>query len=101
MIKSLGWATLEQRKLLDQASTFYKIYIGFIDMNFPLEVFPIMKLSRLPNCQLFHQISVFNIYKYSFHPRTIVTWNNLPLVAIPTSISEFKIIAIPAIRTFV
>ena len=36
MIKSLGWDTLEQHRLLDQACMFYKNYNGYVDINFPL-----------------------------------------------------------------
>ena len=51
---------------------------GYVDMNLPHEVHPIVRKSRLPNYQPFRQISCNNdIFKFSFYPRTIVTWNNL------------------------
>ena len=40
----------------------------------------IERATRLPNSHPFQQIGVLNnVYKYSFYPRTIVTWNNLPI----------------------
>ena len=102
MITSLGWDTLEQRRLLNQSCMFCKIHQGYVDMNLPHEVHPIVRKSRLPNYQPFRQISCNNdIFKFSFYPRTIVTWNNLPFDALPASIDAFKATALSAIRSFV
>ena len=53
-----------------------------VDSSFPPEVHEIKRATRLPNSRPFQQISVLNdVYKYSFYPRTILTWNNLPINA--------------------
>ena len=40
----------------------------------------ITRATRLSNSHPFKQIGVSNnVYNYSFHPRTIITWNNLPI----------------------
>ena len=42
-----------------------------------------------------------NAYKYSFFPRTIPFWNNLPTTAVTaTSPEAFQVYALPIIRTF-
>ena len=78
MIDQLGWDSLEARRLFFQASMFCKILMGHVGISFPPEVHEIKRATRLPNSRPFQQISVLNnVYKYSFYPRTIVTWNNL------------------------
>ena len=52
--------------------------MGLVGISFPPEVHEIKRTTRLPNSRPFQQISV-HVYKYSFYPRTIVTWNNLPI----------------------
>ena len=80
MIDQLGWDSLEARRLFFQASMFYKILMGHVGISFPPEVHEIKRATRLPNSRPFQQISVLNnVFKYSFYPRTIVTWNNLPI----------------------
>ena len=59
---------------------FYKILKGHVGISFPPEVQEIERATRSPNSHPFQQISILNnVYKYSFYPRTIVTWNNLPI----------------------
>ena len=74
MIEQLGWDSLKNRRLLFQASIFYKILMGYIGISFPPELHEITRATRLSNSRPFKQISVSNnVYKYSFYPRTIVT----------------------------
>ena len=51
------------------------------------------------NSHPFQQISVLNnVYKYSFYPRTIVTWNNLPIDD-DVNKNNFKCVALAAIKS--
>ena len=40
-----------------------------------------------------------NVYKYSFFPRTIVTWNNLPMNTSVNALDKIKAVALPVIKT--
>ena len=53
------------------------VYLGLgLDDDVMLDERP----SRAPNCCPFKQVKVNNdVYKYSFYPRTIALWNNIPL----------------------
>ena len=102
MISDLEWDTLEQRRLLTQTCMFFKIHQGFININFPSEVQPLARKSRCPNQRPYRQISCNNnIFKFSFYPRTIVTWNKLSFNSLPSSTDAFKLEALPMIRSLV
>ena len=98
MIQQLGWDTLEHRRLLAQLIMFYKINQGMVGLNFPPEVSPLFRRqsSRLPNPQSFNHIRTnIDAYKFSFFPRTIVTWNQSPppppsLITLPQSVPSRK-----------
>ena len=95
---SLGWNSLDQRRLLQQSTMFFKIHQGLVGIMFPNEVHPLNRKSQLPNPYPYRQLQCNNnIYKYSFYPRTIVTWNNLPLTSFPNTLSSFKTSATPAL----
>ena len=80
MVESLGWDSLHHRRLLSQGTMFYKIYMGHVGISLPPDVISNERSSRAPNCCPFKQVKVNNdIYKYSFYPRTIALWNNIPL----------------------
>ncbi len=49
MIDRLGWDNLQQRRLLYQATMFYKIHQGLIGISFPDDVCPLTRATRLPN----------------------------------------------------
>ena len=91
LINALGWESLEQRRLNNQVCMFYKIYSGLVGITLPAEINPVSRVSRYPNCAPFQQLITLNdTYKYSFYPRTIRTWNNIPLPTIPDSLDKFK-----------
>jgi len=91
---------VEARRLFFQASVFYKILMGHVGISFPPEVHEIKRATRLPNSRPFQQMSVLNdVYKYSFYPRTIVTWNNLPIND-DVNKNNFKRVALVAIKSF-
>jgi hypothetical protein len=81
IIDHLGWDNLQQRRLLHQATMFYKIHQGLVGINLLDDVCPLTRASRLPNYNIcpYRQIqSCVNVYKFSLCPRTIVTWNHIP-----------------------
>ena len=84
LIKAQGWDSLEHRRLTNQVLMFYKIYVGLVDISLPPDVSCNTRASRLPNCAPFCQLATLNDTDiYSFYPRTIRTWNSLPLALIP------------------
>ena len=79
MIQSLGWESLHDRRLLSQATMFYKIHVGHVGISFPSDVQPNHRPLRTPNYCPYKQVKVNNdTYKFSFFPRTIPLWNNIP-----------------------
>ena len=100
MIKQLGWATLKQHRLLSQLNLFYKIQQGLVGISLPPEVCPLDRTSRLPNVSPYRHIqSNCDIYKYSFYPRSIVMWNQLPIRNLP--LSNFQSTIMPTIKSMV
>ena len=69
MREALGWETLECRRHLATATTFYKSINNLIYLPIPSSVRPADPL---------HVATNTNAYKYSFIPRTIPLWNDLP-----------------------
>ncbi len=100
MIDRLGWDNLQQQRLLHQATMFYKIHQGLIGISFPDDVCSLTRASRLPNICPYHQIqSCVNVYKFSFYPRTIVTWNHIPFNNLCQSTLSFKTFAMSSIKS--
>ena len=76
MIDHLGWDNLQQRRLLHQATMFYKIHQGLVGISLP-DVCLLTRASRLPNICPYRQIqSCVNAYKFSFYPRYLTTVRN-------------------------
>ena len=69
MREALGWETLECRRHLATATTFYKSINNLIYLPIPSSVRP---------ADPRHVATNTNAYKYSFFPRTIPLWNDLP-----------------------
>ena len=73
LVHHLGWDTLEHRRLLHQASMFYKIRNGLVRIEFPKCVTPSLRETKPHNYQQLK--SNILSYSYSFFPRTIRVWN--------------------------
>ena len=91
LLSTLNWSTLQQRRLSSRLTLFYKI----IKNQLPI-TFPSYYLSTQYHTRQYHQDhfivpqSNTNSHKYSFYPRTIRNWNNLPITLIEaTSVNEF------------
>ena len=58
------------------------------------------RASRLPNICPYCRIQLYvNVYKFSFYPRTIVTWNHIPFNNLSQSTPSFKTLAMPSIKS--
>ena len=101
MVQSLGWDSLHHRRVLSQSTMFYKIFMGHVGISLPSDVILNERPPRAPSCCPFKQVKVNNdIYKYSFHPRTIGLWNNIPLSFTNIdNLDTFKSNALPFIRS--
>ncbi len=74
LITALGWPTLEHRRIIKQATTFYKILNNIIEITPPPGL---LTRSRTrgqyiaPKCRI-------NAMVFSFYPRAIRIWNMIP-----------------------
>ena len=74
LITALGWPTLERRRIIKQATTFYKILNNIIEITPPPGL---LTRSRTrgqyiaPKCRI-------NAMVFSFYPRAIRIWNMIP-----------------------
>ena len=102
LISDLGWESLHNRRLLSQLKMFYKIQHGLVKINLPANIHPASHFGRHDH-HLKYQIPTATIdpYKYSYFPRTVRIWNQLPPPAVMApSIVIFQTITIPAIVGF-
>ena len=102
LVKSLGWDTLERRRLFNQSMLFYEFHENLVNCQTPGPVKSTDKIRytrshQLTYCQLQANVSVSN---YSFFPRVIRVWNMLPY-GFPSSstLSCFRQSALPAIKS--
>ena len=82
----LNLDSLYARRLIQQATMFYKIHYNLVDICPPSN-------NKKP--------LQINAYKYSFFPRSMNIWNRLPCSAVShviPSVDNFHKFAIPAIR---
>ena len=103
LVTSLGWDTLEYRRLFNQSVLFYKFHNNLVNCQTPSPVKSTDKITsthgshQLTYCQLQANVSVFN---YSFFPRVTRVWNLLPYgVTSSSTLSCFRGSALPAIRS--
>ena len=74
LVLTLNWQTLERRRTIKQAMTFYKILNNIIEINPPTFL-----LTRSHNRHHFTiPRSRLNTVVYSFYPRAIRIWNTIP-----------------------
>ena len=98
LVHHLGWDTLEHRRLLHQASMFYKIRNGLVRIEFPKCVTPSLRETKPHNYQQLK--SNILSYSYSFFPRTIRVWNRLTRpVHEALSVTTFEALAKPIIMS--
>ena len=81
MLNELQWPTLSNHRKFARLSTFYKIIHHLSMPPLPHYFLPINRLTRHHHSLHYNIIPPSvrtNSYKYSFFPRTINEWNNLP-----------------------
>ena len=94
MLNDLQWPTFSSRQKFVRLSTFYKIIHHLSMPTLPQYFLPLIQLTH--HYHSFHYNIIppsvrINSYKYSFSPRTINEWNNLPTNVIESnSLSCFQ-----------
>ena len=74
LVLTLNWQTLERRRIIKQAMTFYKILNNIIKIDPPTGL-----LTRSNNRHHYTAPrSRLNTVLYSFYPRAIRIWNTIP-----------------------
>ena len=100
LIAALDWDSLHTRRLLCQATMLFKIHYGLVNIQFPSVIYPATYLGRHDHTLKYNlPVTTIDPYKYSFYPRSVRIWNQLPPVAVlAPSTSAFRDAALPAIR---
>ena len=102
LVSSLGWDTLEHRRLFNQSVLFYKFHNGLVNCKLPDSVTCCSSRSLTRSHHLAYQRPQSNIltHCYSFFPRTLRVWNSLPCEVVTSpSLDSFRHTALPAIRS--
>ena len=86
LLSSLNIPTLQQRRQISRLTLFYKVVNNTLPISSPPSYQRTQSYTRQHH--LNHFIlpqATLNTYKYSFYPRTIKDWNNLPINIIESS----------------
>ena len=89
MLSTLKWESLESRRKKSRLNLLYKINWGLVEV--PKDMLT-RSDRRTRGEHKFRQLSTNkDVYKYSFFPRTITDWNNLPeSIGMASSLESFK-----------
>ena len=104
LINRLNLDSLYARRLIQQATMFYKIHYSLVDICPPSYIQHANHISSRTDHPLKYcnkNPLQINAYKYSFFPRSMFIWNRLPCSAVShviPSVDNFHKFAIPAIR---
>ena len=93
MIQDLGWKTLESRRTMTRLTFLYKMSRGEIDIDTDSFLRPHAESrTRATHSYRYRQDKATkNLYFYSFFPRTLRQWNNLPADIVESnSLSQFQ-----------
>ena len=101
MLSRLEWDSLEIRRRLRDASMFYKIFNGLVNIPLPPVIVAADNRTR---CLHEHKLRVIPssclLYQNSYYVRCVPTWNNLPQRAVHAdTVTAFQSATLPAIRT--
>ena len=100
LIDKIGWDSLHTRRLVAQNTMFFKIHHNLVNISMPSAIQPATYFARLDH-SLKYAIPIASIdsYKYSFYPRSVRIWNQLPAHAVTAlTPSAFRVAAQPVIR---
>ena len=78
MLKFLNWKTLEERRAFSILIMLYRIINAVVAITSHPYFQPKLRLSRTHPLGFQPYQTNSNAFKYSFFPRTILTWNSLP-----------------------
>ena len=87
-ISDLKWRRLDQRRIDARLSLMYKISHDLVAIPKTQFLIPVLRQSRTTHNKAYRQMpATTDYYKYSFFPRTIIHWNQLPahIVNLPTA----------------
>ncbi|XP_072043010.1 uncharacterized protein [Amphiura filiformis] len=100
LVQALEWDTLHHKRMLNQATTFYKIQFNLVYIQLPSYLQISTTASRTQHGFNYQQPSSnVDVYGYSYYPRAVCIWNKLPISAVSVPSAEmFKTAALPAIR---
>jgi hypothetical protein len=92
MLEELNCETLETRRTKHQLTMLYRIVNKLVDIDANKYLTPRRKMPRHPHGSGFLPVThTSDIFKYSFFPRSIPLWNDLPAsVAEAPSLASFK-----------
>jgi hypothetical protein len=92
MLVQLGWETLQERRTKMRLVLMYKAAHQLIAVEGHLYLIPINMSTRQNHDMTYRHISTrTNYHKFSYYPRTIPLWNNIPAtMAEARSLMEFK-----------
>ena len=81
LVKSLGWDTLEQRRLLNQSVLFFNFHNNLVNCIIPKSVSSHRKLRPTRHHQLCYQQSHANVlsFNYSFFPENHSAMESAPI----------------------
>ena len=77
VISRLQWESLEQRRAKARAIFMYKIVNNLVDVHAEHILTPLDNRSR-GNAAYRTLYTNVDVYRYSFFPRTFITWNTIP-----------------------
>lgn len=92
MLNKLQWTPLQQRRQNIRLCWIYKIANGLVAIPVDQYLTPLTRPSRHYNTMAFTIYSPRNdYYKYSFFPRTVIEWNQLPEMTVKApTLEAFK-----------
>ena len=99
LINILGWDLLHIGRLVSQLTMFHKIHYHLVNIKIPQLISPATFIVKHDH-QLKYAIPVATIdsYKFSFYPRSIRLWNQLPFAAVSATLpAVFKAITLTAV----
>ena len=93
MLNDLGWETLETRRTKSQILMMYKIIYDHVDISASYYLTTACSRTRSNHTKKFRQFSCkTDTLKYSFFPRTVLSWNSLPChLAEASSLAQFRL----------
>ena len=89
LLQDLNWQTLKGRREQARLTMLHKIHNNLIAIPVPKYVTSNTRQTRYGHSHQYRQLPVNNdIYKYSFLPRTVCTWNQLPVNVVESQTLE-------------